>query len=393
MKPFPIRLFFRRIPAVQSAGLGCFLFICLTALTHATDLPASLTLDLPIPLNLATPSWLGHPTIPPTTFATLNLPILTPAADASLLVTVYFQEKTGGFMRIIWQGTQGAEVLSDNFYEDIGMANQRSLLISQTTLAGDGTLIFQCGDTNLGIQRIKLEWLQNKNGLVSSDVHDTLVTPSVGATQGALSLNGQANPVQPGAWRGDIVTVPLIDSPLRIEQGVDFSVDLDTVPGSARIALKEAGLPLGKHLVVWINQQRAGTITPTVPDLLDEGFVTDAKATTSYIGWRDGSFSVPVSLLKSGINTVQFSDEDDETSTPANTAPSDSNQEPPLALKTLAMQLNYVSNPATASNPAPAIEPAPAADSTDATPSSSTPTGPISPQPAFLTTPPDITTP
>ena len=183
MKPFLIRLFFRRIPAVKSAGLGCFLFVCLTALTRATDLPASLTLDLPIPVNLATPSWLGHPTIPPTTFATLNLPILTPAADASLLVTVYFQEKTGGFMRIIWQGTQGAEVLSDNFYEDIGMANQRSLLISPTTLAGDGTLIFQCGDTNLGIQRIKLEWLQNKNGLVSSDVHDMLVTPSVGATQ------------------------------------------------------------------------------------------------------------------------------------------------------------------------------------------------------------------
>jgi hypothetical protein len=317
-------------------------------------LPAPVTLDFPIPANKALPAWLGQPEIPPTTFATLNLPVLTPDTTASLLVTVYFQEKQDGFIRVIWQGTQGAQLLSDNFYEDIGMANQRSLLISPAMLVGDGILTFQCGDSTLGIQRIKLEWLENKNGLVSPGVHDLLVTPSTGPTQLAQSLNGQANPTGPGAWQNQLVTVPLTDQALRIEQGVEFSVQLDNVPGSARLSLKEAGLPLGKHLVVWINQQRAGTITPAVPDLLDDGFLTDVNASTSYVGWRDGSFYVPVSLLKAGINTVQFSGEDDAALTLGNAIAS-SDTEPPLAMKDIGLQLNYPSIPAPA-GPIPPTE-------------------------------------
>ena len=77
------------------------------------------------------------------------------------------------------------------------------------------------------------------------------------------------------------------------------------------MALKETGLSLGQHLVVWINEQRAGTITPAVPGLTDCGFFTDPSSATTYVGWRDGSFYVPVSLLKDGVNTIQFSPEDD----------------------------------------------------------------------------------
>jgi hypothetical protein len=326
-------------------------------------------LNLPLADNLTLPGWLGQPEIPATTFATLHLPILTPDPAASLLVTVYFQEKQDGFMRISWDGTQGAQVLSDNFYEDIGMANQRSLLISPATLIGDGTLTFQCGDSILGIQRIKLEWLENKSGLVSPDVRDLLVTPAMGPTQLSQNLNGQPNATEPGAWQNQLVTVPLTDSALRIEQGVDFSVDLDKVPATARLALKEAGLPLGEHLVVWINQQRAGTITPSVPDLLDAGFLADAKASTSYVGWRDGSFYAPVSLLKEGVNTVQFSDENDATPTA-----SDSGADQPLAIKALVLQLNYESAPPAApaqpqlsmpSGPIPPTETPPTASETN----------------------------
>jgi len=325
---------------------ACFLLFCLvfsvcSVNASASDLPAPVTLDLPIPSDQALPAWLGQPEIPPTTFATLNLPILTPDTTASLLVTVYFQEKQGGFMRVIWKGTQGAQLLSDNFYEDIGMANQRSLLISPATLVGDGILTFQCGDSTLGIQRIKLEWLESRNGLVSPEVRDLLVTPATGPTQSAQGLDGQANPTGPGAWQNRLVTVPITDQALRIEQGVEFSVQLDNVPGSARLALKEAGLPLGKRLVVWINQQRAGTITPAVPDLLDGGFLTGGNASAGYVGWRDGSFYAPVSLLRAGINTVQFSGEDDAVLTPGNAGAPGTGPEPPLAVKSLVLQLNY----------------------------------------------------
>ena len=370
------------------AGWTCIALFCCAGFLRASDIPSALTLDLPVPADLATPSWLGHPEMPATNFATLNLPILTPDSSASLLVTVYFQEKESGFMRISWQGTQGAQVLSDNFYENIGMANQRSLLITPETLVGDGTLNFQCGDTTLNIQRIKLEWLENKTSLVSPAVTDLLVTPSTGPTQQATELNGQANPPQPGAWQNQLVTVPLTDTALRIEEGVEFSVDLDKVPGSARLALKEAGLPFGKHLVVWVNEKRAGTITPAVPDLLEDGFLNNSNATTNYVGWRDGSFYVPVALLKEGVNTLQLSDEDDsDLSLATPSAPiSTSGGNTPLAVKALVLQLNYLSTTATALTPAttPALsttdsdsDTIPGPGEFSSTPSDATLTGPL----------------
>jgi len=343
--------------------LGCSL--------RAADLPAPVTLDVPIPANKALPTWLGTPSTPATVFATLDLPISTPDTSASMLVTVYFQEKQGGFMRILWKGTQGAQVLSDNFYENIGMSNQRSLLISSAVLADDGTLEFQCGDQTLGIQRIKLEWLASKEALVSPQVQDLLVTPSVGPTQPSLTLDGQAQTTQPGAWQNQLVSVPITDGPERIEQGVDFSIDLDQPPGTARLALEETGLPLGQHLIVWINEQRAGTITPEVPDLLDGGFIADTKATpptTNYVGWRSGSFYVPVSLLVAGINTIQFSTED-ELATSSPTTPPNSSDAPPLAIKNVVMQLDYT----------------PAAGASTTTPVASAPPTFLLPQPTLNT--------
>jgi hypothetical protein len=100
---------------------------------------------------------------------------------------------------------------------------------------------------------------------------------------------------------------------------------------------------LSQHLVVWINEQRAGTLTPAVPGLTDSGFFTDATSTTTYVGWRDGSFYVPVSLLKDGVNTIQFSAEDEVPAAAGATA--DANSATPLALKGIALQLNYQAPP------------------------------------------------
>ncbi|MCE0523463.1 MAG: hypothetical protein LV480_11200 [Methylacidiphilales bacterium] len=359
----------------ELSGWVCFLLLFLVGSVRAADLPDPVILDIPLAANQVLPSWLGAPEMPQASFATLNLPILTPDTDASLLVTVYFQEKQDGFMRIIWKGTQDAQILSDNFYENIGMANQRSLLISPATLVGDGILIFQCGDSNLGIKRIKFEWLQNRNGLVSPTVRDLLVTPSTGPTQLSLTLNGQANPTEPGAWENQLISVPLTDQALRVEQGIEFDVDLDLAPGSARLTFDEAGLSLGKHLVVWVNQQRAGTITPVVPDLQDGGFLPDENAKTGYQGWRNGSFYVPVALLKAGINAVQFSREDDAAAPGSAVAP-DTGASPPMAIKNLVLQLNYQTPPA----------------GTNAAQSPSTPTGPVPPTESS-STPPETTTP
>ncbi len=320
--------------AANFAALAA-LFLALPML-RGGELPAPLTLDLPLAANIATPAWLGHPVTPANTFATLTLPIFPPDVNASLLVTVYFQEKNGGLMRVTWSGLQGAVTLADNFYEDIGMANQRTLLIAPSTLAGDGKLSFQTGDTTLGIARVHFEWIQPQEELVSPEVREELVTPAKGATVAASSANGAPSAALEPAWDNEVVTVPITDSPVRVEQGVAFSVDLDKVPNGARVSLKESGLPLGQHLAVWVNDKRAGSITPAVPDLTDGGFFASDKS-SSYVGWRNGSFYVPVSTLLQGENTITFSAEDDAgaaSTTAAATAA-------PLAVKDLDIQLDY----------------------------------------------------
>lgn len=368
----------RRLPRIL-IWAGCISLFTAAPFLRGLDEPSSFVVNLPFQPGQATPSWLGQPETPPTDFARLDLPILVPNPNVSLLVTVFFQEKEGGFLRISWQGTQGGQLLSDNFYEGIGMSNQRSLLISPQTLAGDGTLSFQCGDANLSIQRVKLEWLENKDALISPLMKDLLVTSGTGTTQPAQNLDGQPKPAEAGTWQGQIVTVPVTGLPERIEQGVEFSVELDHVPMAARLALKEAGLPWGKRLIVWINEQRAGTITPKVPDLLDEGFSADASS--PYIGWRDGYFYAPVALLKEGLNTLEFSVED-EIPPPSTSADSSTGTDAPLAIKDLVLQLSYPPAPQTTDAPVP--QPPTTSDATGAvtpapTPPPSSPTPTTSP--------------
>jgi hypothetical protein len=372
---------FRFLPA------ALLIFFNVPSALRALDEGQPFTLNLPCGANEATPSWLGQPVIPATTFATLDLPVAPPDPNASLLVTVFFQEKNGGFLRISWQNGSApapeapadalpgpgeaalSSVLSDNFYEGIGMKNQRSLLVSAAAMKQPGQLVFQCGDTTLGISRIKLEWLQNSTGLSSPAITDTLVTPVNGRTQTASELAGQPPLALDAAWHDRIVDVPVAAAPLRIEQGVDFTVQMDGAPSRARLTVKENGLPWGQHLVVWINNQRAGVVAPAVPELGDAGYPGEKDA--PYVGWREATFYVPAGSLTAGNDTLQFSAEPDGPPV----APADPSAAPaPLALKDVQLQLDYPANPAATAGAAPAatvsdLTPAPTAPVSAATPS------------------------
>ena len=350
---------------------GAFLMAGVSVL-RALDVPVEFTLDLPFGANEATPVWLGHPATPPGTFATLDLPVTPPDPTASLLVTVFYQEQTGGFLRISWEGGVGlsltgddlpgpgevgaASILCDNFYEGIGMSNQRSLLVSADTLKQGGTLHFQTGGATLGISRIKLEWLENSTGLTSPAITDVLVTSANGKTQLASELAGTPPTADDPAWKDRIVTVPITDVPVRIEQGVDFTVQMDGVPALARLSLKETGLPWGQHLVVWLNNQRAGVIYPATAALDDPGYSADGNA-SPYIGWREGTFFVPVADLATGNDVLQFSTEPDEPSGSADAAAPTT----PLAVKDVSLQLDYPAGSlVTTTASAPTVTAAPA---------------------------------
>ena len=368
------------------------LFLTIAGRTSADTLPGSFTMDLPFPASTATPAWLGQPVTPATSFATLDLPIQPADSTSFLLVTVYFQEQPAGFLRVIWQGTGGdnAQTLSENFYEGIGMSNQRSLLVSPETMQGGGAIVFQSSGTSLGIARIRMQWLVSQNGLVSPEIADTLVTPSLGTTQPAQVLDGQPATSDPVAWHGHLVNVPITDTPQRIEQGVEFSVQLDALPLAGRLVLAEDGLPWGKHLVVWINRQRAGTITPSVPDLLDDGYLSPDGI---YTGWREGSIHLSSTAFVVGPNTIQFSLEDDVPAAVSADPNADSSSATPLAVKNVVLQIDYPAE-AIATPAATPVMPVPAPTSTTSSPppdddsidtpgasalppSTSTPTGPL----------------
>jgi hypothetical protein len=341
---------------------------------QASPTTNSYSLDLPAKANLATPVWMGHPETPAGNFASLNLPLTVPESGDSLLVTIFFQEKEGGFLRITWIGTAGEQVLSSNFYEGVGMNNQRTLLIPADVVAGSGTLCLQCGDTVLDVQRMHLEWLENRTALVSSEQPDQEVVSRLGKASGASSLDGQPPAADSASLEGSLVTVPIAVAPQRIEQGVEFNLQIDGVPKAARISFAESGLAWGQHLVLWINQQRGGIITPSVPDLRDAGFLSDP--TQPYVGWRDGSIYMPVTLLKTGLNSVQLSAENDDPAAAADSSTDDLSSNQPLAVNHLVCQFNYgqipdaTATPAASSTPDVTSAPAPAATATPASDSS-----------------------
>jgi hypothetical protein len=134
------------------------------------------------------------------------------------------------------------------------------------------------------------------------------------------------------------------------------------------LALKEAGLSWGQHIVVWINQKRAAIVSPAVPDLLDAGFFAGSNLSAGYVGWRDGSVYVPVALLKVGINAVQFSVEDDALAADGNSGNSPTGPVSPLAVKNVVLQLYYPPAPPASTAPADASSsPATSTDSSTST--------------------------
>ena len=332
--------------------------------SRANAATVSYTLDLPLKPNVALPSWLGPIETPAGAFATVYLPLTPPEAANALLVTLTFQEKEGGFLRLAWKNGTGEQELSANLFQGTGMANQRSILIPANVIGSSGTLIIQCGDATLDVQKVDLQWLENRSSLVSLEWPDQVVVSRLGKATPASTLDGDPAGLGSPQLDGNLVTVPVVSTPQRIENGVAFSVQMDGVPRAARIFLQESGLPWNQHLVVWVNEKRAGTITPDAPDLDDPGYSTTGDAGQAYVGWRNGSIYVPVSLFKIGNNILEFSAENEDPDAADTSGDAAAGQ--PLAVNQVMGQFDY-------STPAPATPAVPAAPVVPVTATNSVP--------------------
>jgi hypothetical protein len=333
------------------------------ALADAPPVPSSFTLDLPLSANIATPAWLGQPEVL-TDPNTIELPITPSSAKFPLLVTLFFNDQDGP-IRLIWKDAYGNEtLLANNFCEGTGVANQRGLLIDPALIKTGGTLEIEgVAEGVQPVTRLNLQWLVRGKDLISPKETQVLVSPDHLMLTNVENLETEKDTAPEINWDKQVVVANLVDSPQHIEQPTEFSVGLNSVPTLARLQLKENGLPLGQHFVLWVNQEKAGVITPVVPELNDLGyFNTQAGGTPTYVGWRTATFMLPTGLLKTGANALQFSPENDD-GTPALSAT-------PLVIRDVTIQLLYP-------EAAPAPPPSPTeTDSLPNTPPPSTHTEP-----------------
>ncbi|HEX8371352.1 MAG TPA: hypothetical protein VF585_01110 [Chthoniobacterales bacterium] len=273
------------------------------------------------------PTWMeGPPMATPAKHATVSFPIKPPAAEDDLLVTVFFNEQPGGFLRVYWDDGFNKEMLTENLAEGTGMANRRTLVIKRRTMVARGLLTFQASGTTLGVDRIHWQW----NRLQPAYLDDAFFPGGVLGRSGEWLRDDEIDglPATPRTdfWQGEVVTAPIITSPVRIERGVKFVAELPEMPKFVRVHARISGLPLGNKLMLWVNEQPAGEVSVVVPDLSDPGLAESQEGTLAYTGWRDVSLMVDASLFKIGENHFYFAPE---------------KELPALAVKDFDVQLQY----------------------------------------------------
>lgn len=291
---------------------------------------------LPLSSTSVTPGWLQiHPSNPTndSVAASYDFVITPPDATGDLAVTFYFTEKEGGFLKLYWKGEKTAETLCDNLYENVGMPNQRTVLIPKSIVGTGGMLTILSDADTTGITKVEWNWVSQ----ATVDVTDPLSVPALlragNQPLRAEEVSGDAPVPVADRVQGHAVQAIIQDEAVRIEQGADFIVNLESVPPLARIEAQLLGVPLHRNIAVWVNGVPINQLALDVPDLSDPGYIPGTTTSNPlYIGWRKGTVFIPASALRVGENRFSFNwleiDSAETTATP-------------LALKNFFLQLNF----------------------------------------------------
>jgi hypothetical protein len=307
--PLPriLRVFKNRPFMVRSClRLGGGIFALCTA--AACCLADSFTFDLKATGRLEFPAWMpDRPLAYPKSEAELSFPVVPGPDDDDLALTVVFQEEIGGFLSVYWENSFGKrQLLAPNLFENIGLPNQRTLLINRPTMGGPGKIVLKSSQSVLNILRVRLDWARpGVVRLVDNIPNGALVT--TGRQMFAPEeVNG--TPLTPIAdsWEGRILTTSITDGAARIEKGVDYSVTIPSKVYRARLEVLANGLRLDQKLTLWLNGVVFGTLAFEVPDLTDPGYEKAEDGTMRFTGWRKGMLMISGDQLSVGENHFQF---------------------------------------------------------------------------------------
>jgi hypothetical protein len=309
--------------------------------------PATIDLvSLPGSIPTAYPAWLNAvPPLAATTLGEADFQVSAPAAGRTdLLLTVIFDDKDGGFLRVYREDGEVAEMISDNLYEGSGAANQRTILLHNVGTQGPTRLVLQSSGNPLTARRLVWEWPQAR--AVTATSADALVALRGQTALSDAEISGQ--PLISPSPRVEIAytSTPLLSQLVRVASpGIALSVALDKLPLYSRLAGKIEGLAPGQTLECWINGMKIGPIAFEAPSLRDPAWLLPgtAEAAPVLAGWRAGTLYIPAAAWQAGDNRVEFLLPDGTQLSPA--------------LKDLVLEMVYA--PA-APAPIPASTPAPA---------------------------------
>lgn len=223
--------------------------------------------------------------------ASVRIPFAAQAEPRSLALTFYFTE-TSGFLRLVWEGRQ-SETICSNLYEGTGLSGQRTIILSAEHFQQPGQLVIQSGGIKLGIERLRLAWLQEYAVWAVSAADVPAAVLARGETVSAREVTVQLRPPLEDSVQGSVFRAVLLNEPMALIEGMVFPIQLPAQSDQLRFDFWVSDLPLTSRLRIICNDQILGESAPAVPDLADPGYVL-YDGVWHYVGWR------PVSIYLDG---------------------------------------------------------------------------------------------
>jgi hypothetical protein len=320
----------RKLPMNEDVLRRCTLIAlvaCLGALPHSATAD-TFVFDPTTSSRVEIPAWMSdRPVAVAKDRAELSFPVTPGAEDNDLALTVVFNEESGSYLSVFWQPENGdRELLCDNLIENIGLPNQRTLLINRPTMGGPGKIILQSSTQFLNVIRVRIDWVRPGVVRLVDSVPNGALVMNGGKMFAPEEVDGSRLTAIADSWEGKILTTSITDSAERIENGVAFPVTVPAHLKRARMEVMVNGLPLSGSLQVWLNGKAVGTLSFEVPDLTDPGY--GEQNNDQFVGWRKGVLFLPPTRLVVGDNQFQFEG-------PAGT---------PIAIRDFLLQVQYASD-------------------------------------------------
>jgi len=257
-------------------------------------------------------------------------------AGLALAATLFYEEQTGGFLRVFWGAAGSQTAMTLNLYEGVGMSNRRTILLKMDSISAQSYLTLQSFNVTTGIEKIHFQWIEPTTVFQSASADPIVLIDQFGDVFHEEEAKGGYEPIPRDEWRDQVVIAPLIFEPTRIEDGVAFQFELVEAPKIARLVTEISGLAPDRSCEVWLNGVFVGILQTPVPSLLDPGYDYDELLENwSWTGWRKGSLLLKSDSFQNGLNEVIIHQ------------PSLEAESSPIALKNLKIEFRYGGEAAT----------------------------------------------